>query len=86
MSLKESTYKAGDPGLILGTGRSPGNGNGYPSSIPDWTVPWTEGPGGQQSMGLQKVGHGLMSKHQHTGSNSAMRTLNSISPRGYALG
>ena len=56
------------------------------SSIPDWTVPWTEGPGGQQSMGLQKVGHGLMSKHQHTGSNSAMRTLNSISPRGYALG
>ena len=56
------------------------------SSILDWTVPWTEGPGGLQSMGLQKVGHGLVTKHQHAGSSSAMRTLNSISPRGCALG
>ena len=27
---KESAYNAGDPGLILGSGRSPGEGNGYP--------------------------------------------------------
>ena len=27
---KESTCSAGDPGLILGSGRSPGEGNGYP--------------------------------------------------------
>ena len=27
---KESTYKAGDLGLILGLGRSPGEGKGYP--------------------------------------------------------
>ena len=27
---KESTYKAGDPGLIPGSVRSPGEGNGYP--------------------------------------------------------
>ena len=26
---KESTYNAGDPGLIPGLGRSPGEGNGY---------------------------------------------------------
>jgi len=27
------------------------------SSIPVWRVPWTEEPGWQQSMGLQRVGH-----------------------------
>ena len=27
---KESTYDAGDLGSILGSGRSPGEGNGYP--------------------------------------------------------
>ena len=27
---KESAYNAGDPGLIPGWGRSPGEGNGYP--------------------------------------------------------
>ena len=26
---KESIYSAGDPGLISGSGRSPGEGNGY---------------------------------------------------------
>ena len=27
------------------------------SSIIAWRVPWTEEPGGLQSMGLQRVGH-----------------------------
>ena len=27
---KESTCDSGDPGLIVGSGRSPGEGNGYP--------------------------------------------------------
>ena len=27
------------------------------SSILTWEIPWTEEPGGLQSMGLQKVGH-----------------------------
>ena len=27
------------------------------SSIPDWKIPWTEEPGGLQSMGMQRVGH-----------------------------
>ena len=27
---KESSYNAGDPGSIPGSGRSPGKGNGYP--------------------------------------------------------
>ena len=27
------------------------------SSIRDWRIPWTEGPGGLQSMGSQRVRH-----------------------------
>ena len=27
------------------------------SSITAWEIPWTEEPGGLQSMGLQRVGH-----------------------------
>ena len=27
------------------------------SSILAWRIPWTEGPGGLQSMGSQRVGH-----------------------------
>ena len=27
------------------------------SSIPSWKIPWTEEPGGLQSMGSQRVGH-----------------------------
>ena len=27
------------------------------SSIPAWKTPWTEEPGGLQSMGSQRVGH-----------------------------
>ena len=27
------------------------------SSILAWTIPWTEEPGGLQSMGSQRVGH-----------------------------
>ena len=28
------------------------------SSIPAWKIPWTDEPGGLQSMGLQRVRHG----------------------------
>ena len=30
---KESTCNAGDPGSIPGSGRSPGEGNGYPTPV-----------------------------------------------------
>ena len=33
--------------------------NGRPPSIPVWETPWTEEPGGLQSMGLQRVRHNL---------------------------
>ena len=51
--VKNLACKAGDLDLIPGSGRSPGEGNGNPSSILAWRIPWTEEPGGLQSMGLQ---------------------------------
>ena len=34
------------------------------SSILAWKIPWTEEPGGLQSMGLQRVGHDLTTQQQ----------------------
>ena len=48
---KESACNAGDPGLIPGLGRSFGEGYGDHSSFLAWRIPWTEEPGGLQSMG-----------------------------------
>ena len=42
-----------------------GEGNGNPSSILAWRIPWTEGPGGLQSMGCQRVGQGWMTECMH---------------------
>ena len=54
---KESACKARDLGLIPGSGRSPREGNGNPSSILAWRIPWMEEPGRLQSMGSRRVGH-----------------------------
>ena len=94
---KESTCNVGNTGLIPGSGRSSGEGLGYPlqysqaflvaqmvknppamqdtwvrflgwedtlekatetfSSILAWRIPWTEEPGGLQSIGSQRVRH-----------------------------
>ena len=48
--VKNPPAKAEDPW----TGRSPGGGNGNPSSILAWRIPWTKEPGGLQSIGLQE--------------------------------
>ena len=34
-------------------------------SILSWRIPWTEEPGGLQSMGLQRVGHDGVRMHAH---------------------
>ena len=34
------------------------------SRILAWRIPWTEEPGGLQSMGLQRVGHNRVSQQQ----------------------
>ena len=54
---KESSCNAGDPGLIPGLGRSPGEGKATQSSILAWRIPWTEDPGRLQSTGWQSIGH-----------------------------
>ena len=54
---EESACNAGDLGLILGLGRSPGEGKATRSRILAWRIPWTEEPGGLQSMGSQRVRH-----------------------------
>ena len=44
-----------DVGMIPGSERSSGERNGTHSSILAWKIPWTEEPGGLQSMGSQRV-------------------------------
>ena len=46
-----------DVGSIPGLERPPGEGNGTHSSVPAWRIPWTEEPGGLQSVGWQRVEH-----------------------------
>ena len=36
------------------------------SSILAWRIPWTEEPGGLQSMGLQRVRHNQVTEHTHS--------------------
>ena len=50
---KESTCHAGDLGSVPGLGGSPGRGHGSPLFLPGES-PWTEEPGGLQSMGSQR--------------------------------
>ena len=58
--LENTAANAGDvrdEGSIPGLGRSLGGGHGNHFTILVWRIPWTEEPGGLQSMGLQRVGH-----------------------------
>ena len=53
---KESACSAGDQGSILGQEDPLEKGMATHSSIA-WRIPWTEEPGGLQSMGSQRVRH-----------------------------
>ena len=55
---KESTCNMGDLGSIPGLGRSPGGREWQPTPVfLPGGYPWTEEPGGLQSMGSQRVRH-----------------------------
>ena len=54
---KESACDARDLGSIPGLRRSLEESVVTLSSILAWRIPWTEEPGGLQSMGLQRVEH-----------------------------
>jgi len=62
--VKNLPANAGDAGLITGSGRSYGEGNSNPFQYSCLGNPWTEEPGGLQSMGLQIVEHNLATKQQ----------------------
>ena len=53
---KESACNAGDPGSIPGREDALEKGMAAPSSILSWKIPWTEEPGGLQSVQPQRVG------------------------------
>ena len=58
--VKNLTANVGDirdAGSIPGLGRSPGEGDGNPLQYSFLENPWTEKPGGLQSIGSQRVGH-----------------------------
>ena len=64
--VKNPPCQAGDPGSIPGSGRSSREGNGNPLSILAGRIPWTEEPGGLQSLGSQRVRHDRGTKQQHS--------------------
>ena len=83
--VKNPPANAGDVthvGLIPGSGRSrrnlrEGKEMATHSSILAWRIPWTEDPGGLQSMGSQRVGHNwsdLARTHRFTWPNVLYRS------------
>ena len=58
------------------TRRSPGEGHGNPLHILVWRIPWTEEPGGLQTMGSQRVGHDQSDlAHTHTKDGNVVPSL-----------
>ena len=64
---KESTCNAEDPGSILGSGNPLEVEMAKHSSILAWKIPWTEEPGGLQSMGLKRVRYNWVTKTNPSG-------------------
>ena len=56
---KKSAYQCRRHGFSPWVGKIPGSRKciHFHSSILAWEIPWTEEPGGPQSMGFQRVGH-----------------------------
>ena len=63
---KKSAYNEGDHSSIPGSGRSCGKGNGNPSSILAWRIPWTEEAGGYSPQ-----------RHKESDTRKRVRNLNS---------
>ena len=55
-NLPANAEDAGDTGSTPGLGGSPAEGATH-SSMLAWRIPWTEEPGGPQSMQSHTVGH-----------------------------
>ena len=57
--MMKTACNAGDPALIPALGREDSleKEMATHSSILAWRIPWTEEPGGLQTVGLQRAGH-----------------------------
>ena len=71
---KASAYNAGNPGSILGSGRSSGEGNGNPLQYSCLENPMAGERGRLQSMGSQRVGHNWVTALSFFLSHSYMTT------------
>ena len=79
-AVKNPPANTGDMGLIPGSGRFTGEGNGnlFRYSCLDRgmnSLPWTEEPGGLQSMGLQRVAHNLAATTTDSAATAACLNL-----------
>ena len=63
LSHQESACDVGDPVPSLGWEDPLEKGMATHSSFLAWRIPWTEDPGGLQSMGSQRGGHDWATKH-----------------------
>ena len=66
--VRNSPANAGDSDSTSGLRRCPGGGNGNPLQYFAWEIPWTEQPGGLQSMLSQRAGHDWATEQQGRGS------------------
>ena len=69
LSGKESACRAGDVGSVPGLGKSPREGLTTHSRILAWEIPWTEEPGGLQSVEMERVRYDFMTKQQQLAEN-----------------
>ena len=60
--VKNPPANAGEAGRSLGQKDPLEKEMTTHSSLPAWEIPWTEEPGGPQSVGSQRVRHDLVTK------------------------
>ena len=76
---KESACNAGALASISGSGRSPGEGNGYSLQYSCLENPMDRGAWQVQSIAPQSIGHDLVTEHVYTGFWTLLWTMK-VSP------
>ena len=66
LDAKESACNAGDQGSVAGSGRYPGEGNGYPHQYSFLENSMDRGDWQATVHGLQRVAHNWTQAHTHT--------------------
>jgi len=79
LSGEEATYQAGDTGLILGSERSPGEGNGNPLQYSCLGNPMDSRAYWATVHRVARVRHDLATKHTHTHTHTHTRKMNEAS-------